>query len=233
MDSENKKLTDTEVLTPDDDPTTPEDQQDEGAAGGAGAAAAAVDEAEKDLLGTTTAATAIPPANLEATLLSQEDRDRLADEKFQAVEEEFQRTMEELGDDDAMARFRAEYEKLHRTLLKSRDNEKKLFAKCKELNLELSANTIKVQTAVKMSQNDRQTIGNLKKEIKKAWQMVETVNEKESHSKETIQHLKSEISNAQNILEQGAALNVGQENSVNELIRVSSCGSGSDFSERA
>jgi hypothetical protein len=40
------------------------------------------------------------------------------------------------------------------------------------------ANAAKVQTALKLSEEDQQTIGALKKEIEKAWKMVDASHEK-------------------------------------------------------
>lgn len=51
--------------------------------------------------------------------------------------------------------FRIEYEKLHRALKKSHESEKRLIKKCRELNAEIVANAAKVQTALKLSQEDQ------------------------------------------------------------------------------
>ena len=44
------------------------------------------------------------------------------------------------------------------------------------------ANAAKVQTALKLSQEDQNTIGSLKREIEKAWKMVDSAHEKVSLS---------------------------------------------------
>lgn len=62
------------------------------------------------------------------------------------------------------------------------------------------------------------TIQNLKKEIERAWKMVEASHEKEQRAKETIHNLKAEITNLNTLVEQGAGLSVNQENTVNSLI---------------
>jgi chromosome segregation ATPase len=62
------------------------------------------------------------------------------------------------------------------------------------------------------------TIQNLKKEIERAWKMVEASHEKEQRAKETIHNLKAEITNLNSLVEQGAGLSVNQENTVNSLI---------------
>merc|ERR1712166_1195210 len=55
--------------------------------------------------------------------------------------------------------------KLHRALKKSHESEKRLIKKCRELNAEIVANAAKVQTALKLSQEDQNTIASLKKEL--------------------------------------------------------------------
>eukprot|EP01002_Notosolenus_urceolatus_P000606 NODE_114_length_2750_cov_114.198815_g90_i0.p1 GENE.NODE_114_length_2750_cov_114.198815_g90_i0~~NODE_114_length_2750_cov_114.198815_g90_i0.p1 ORF type:complete len:895 (-),score=391.13 NODE_114_length_2750_cov_114.198815_g90_i0:64-2415(-) len=50
--------------------------------------------------------------------------------------------------------------------------------------------------------------------------MVDAAHEKENRAKDTIQQLKREIANLSQLVEQGAGLTVGQENTVNELIKV-------------
>ena len=65
--------------------------------------------------------------------------------------------------DRSLEKFRAEYEKLHRALKKSHDSEKRLMNKCRELNAEIVANSAKVATALKLSQDDQSTIAQLKK----------------------------------------------------------------------
>ena len=60
-------------------------------------------------------------------------------------------------------KFKIEYEKLHKALIKSHESEKRLMSKCRELNSELVANSAKVQTALKLSQDDQNTIAQLKK----------------------------------------------------------------------
>ena len=102
---------------------------------------------------------------------------------------------------------------------KSHESEKRLIRKCRELNQEIVANAAKVQTAIKLSQEDQNTIASLKKEIEKAWKMVDASNEKEQRAKETIQQLKMEIANLSRLVEQGAGLTLGQENTVNELMK--------------
>ena len=50
--------------------------------------------------------------------------------------------------------------------------------------------------------------------------MVDAAHEKEMRARETIQSLKLEISNLSKLVEQGAGLTMGQEHSVNELLKI-------------
>ena len=58
------------------------------------------------------------------------------------------------------------------------DNEKRILKKCRELNAEIVANAAKVQTALKLSEEDQSTIASLKKELEKAWKLVDSSHEK-------------------------------------------------------
>ncbi len=74
--------------------------------------------------------------------------------------------MTELLGDKSLEKFKVEYEKLHKALVKSHESEKRLMQKCRELNAELVANSAKVQTALKLGQEDQNTIASLRKVIK-------------------------------------------------------------------
>ncbi|XP_071828537.1 cilia- and flagella-associated protein 58-like [Apostichopus japonicus] len=142
------------------------------------------------------------------------------DSAFESLEKDFQEVLNELMGDKSLEKFRTEYEKLHRALKKSHDSEKRLMQKCRELNAEIVANSAKVATALKLSTEDQTTIAQLKKEIEKAWKMVDASQEKEQRARETIQSLKLEIFNLSKLVEQGAGLSMGQEHSVNELLKA-------------
>mmetsp|Transcript_11726 Transcript_11726/g.15306 ORF Transcript_11726/g.15306 Transcript_11726/m.15306 type:complete len:887 (-) Transcript_11726:297-2957(-) len=136
---------------------------------------------------------------------------------FEALERDFQEVLSELVGDKSLEKFRVEYEKLHRALRKSHEQEKRLVKKCRELNAEIVNNAAKVQTALKLSQEDQANIATLRKEIDRAWKMVETAHQKEERAKETITSLKDEIEKLSKLVEKGAGLSMGQENQVKEL----------------
>ncbi|XP_067858802.1 cilia- and flagella-associated protein 58 [Heptranchias perlo] len=148
------------------------------------------------------------------------EKGTLEDNAFEALERDFQEVLTELMGDKGLEKFRIEYEKMHRALKKSHENEKRLMAKCKDLNAEIVANSTKVSTALKLSQDDQSTIDSLKQEIEKAWKMVDSSLEQEKRGKETIRTLKQEISNLTRLVEQGAGLSLGQESSVNDLLKA-------------
>lgn len=149
-----------------------------------------------------------------------DDKPSLDDDAFQSLEKDFQEVIAELMGDKALEKFRIEYEKLHKALKTSHESEKRLMSKCRELNAEIVTNSSKVAQALKLSQDDQASIQQLKQELEKAWKMVDTATERETRARETIQSLKVEISNLTKLVEQGAGLSMGQENSVNELIKV-------------
>jgi chromosome segregation ATPase len=136
---------------------------------------------------------------------------------FEALERDFQEVLAELMGDQSLERFRLEYEKLHRALKKSHEQEKRLVKKCRELNSEILNNQAKIKTALRLSQEDQKTISHLQKEMEKTWKLVYAAQEKETRGKETILALKEEMANLSKLVERGAGLSMNQENMVKEL----------------
>lgn len=81
---------------------------------------------------------------------------------FEKLEKETQEVLNELARDKHLEKFRIEYEKLTKALKKSHENEKRLMTKCRELNAEIASNSVKINTALKLSQEDQTTINSLK-----------------------------------------------------------------------
>ena len=136
---------------------------------------------------------------------------------FEALERDFQEVLSELMGDQSLEKFRLEYEKLHRALKKSHEQEKRLVKKCRELNSEILNNQAKIKTALRLSQEDQKTISHLQKEMEKTWKLVNASQEKETKAKETISALKEEMGNLSKLVERGAGLSINQENMVKEL----------------
>ncbi|ERE78908.1 coiled-coil domain-containing protein [Cricetulus griseus] len=143
----------------------------------------------------------------------------LEETAFEEIERDFQEVLGELSGDKSLEKFRVEYEKLHSVMKKSYDNEKRLMAKCRELNAEIVVNSAKVATALKLSQDDQTTIASLKKEIEKAWKMVDSAYDKEQKAKETILALKEEIVNLTKLVEQGSGLSMDQDSNIRDLLK--------------
>ncbi|XP_040006991.1 cilia- and flagella-associated protein 58 [Xiphias gladius] len=127
--------------------------------------------------------------------------------------EEFQMVLSELVGDKSMDKIRVEYEKLIHALKKSRENEKRLMSKCKELNAEIVSTSTKVAAALKLSQDDETTIASLKRELDKAWKMVDAAHDKEKRDNETIRNLKEEVANLMKIAEQQTSFSMDKEQS--------------------
>ncbi|EMP37624.1 hypothetical protein UY3_05201 [Chelonia mydas] len=153
--------------------------------------------------------------------LLEERNDRLCVEEnaFEALEKDFQEVINELMGDKSLEKFRIEYEKLHTVMKKSYENERRLMSKCRELNAEIVVNSAKVATALKLSQDDQTTITSLKREIEKAWKVVDAAYDKEQKAKETILSLKEEIMNLTKLVEQGSGLSLGQEHNIRDLLK--------------
>lgn len=68
---------------------------------------------------------------------------------------------------ETMAQLKTEYLKINKILQDSMRNESILKKKCAEMSSELNDNSRKLQTAVKLAQNDRTTITTLTRECEK------------------------------------------------------------------
>jgi len=117
-----------------------------------------------------------------------------------------------------MDRFREEYEKLHRALKTSYESEKRLVKKCKELTDTIAGNLTRVKAAIRLTQEDSTTIAVLKKEVDRAWRLVEQAKEKEDVARKIIVDLKSEVAHLHKIVEAGSGLSFAQDNTVQQLM---------------
>jgi len=116
-----------------------------------------------------------------------------------------------------MQRFQAEYEKLYRALKTSYESEKRLVKRCKELNETIVSNATRVKAAMRLTQEDSSTISLLRKEVDRAWKLVETAKEKEDAARRIIQDLKTEVGCLNKIVEEGTGLSWSQDNNVQML----------------
>jgi chromosome segregation ATPase len=142
----------------------------------------------------------------------------LAPTEYEALERDFQLMLQEMQGDQTLEKFRQDYEKLHRTLKRSHEIEKRLIKKCKDLNRDIQVNARNVAEALKMAQKDSEEIKKLKNEVEQAWKLVDHHNEMEQRSKQTIQNLKQELHKLGKIVEQGAGIAVDQKTTINDLM---------------
>ena len=120
--------------------------------------------------------------------------------------------------EQSLEKFRIEYEKLHRALKTSYESEKRLVKRCKDLNETILQNAARVKAAIKLTQEDSQTIAILRKEVDKAWKLVEQAKNNEEKARKIISDLKNEISHLSKIVDKGSGLNVGEDNSVTKMM---------------
>ncbi|NWV47854.1 CFA58 protein, partial [Daphoenositta chrysoptera] len=139
----------------------------------------------------------------------------LEESAFEALEKDSQEFISILNRDEALEKFRVEYEKLLAIMKKSRENEKHLMEKCRKLSAELVEKSSKVAVLTKLTKDDGETISSLKTELEKAWKMVDRAHEREQKTKETINSLKKEILRLNNLMKERA----GQEYNVEDLLR--------------
>lgn len=95
-------------------------------------------------------------------IVSFQDMGIEVDDSSESIQE-FQMILDELIGDKSMDKIRGEYEKLIQVLIKSRENEKRLMSKCRELNAKIVSTTTKVADALKMRQEDETKMNFLKR----------------------------------------------------------------------
>lgn len=139
--------------------------------------------------------------------------------QYEALERDFREVLSAMVGEKSMERFRAEYEKLHRALKTSYESEKRLVKRCKELNDTIANNATRVKAALRLTQEDSNTITVLKREVDKAWKLVEQAKEKEEKARKIIQDLKGEIAHLHKIVEQGSGLTFNQDNNVQQMLQ--------------
>lgn len=151
--------------------------------------------------------------------MADKEKDGYDASAFEALEADFNETLTQLAQDSSLQKFKVEYEKLYDHFKKSHTQEKRLIHKVRELNDEIMNNAKKVQTALKLSEEDQAQITRLKEEVDRAWKMVDASKEKELRAKETIQELRKEIDNLTTLVDKGAGLSLDHENAINAITK--------------
>lgn len=91
--------------------------------------------------------------------------------------------------------------------------------RCKELNETIVSNATRVKAALRLTQEDSSTISLLKKEVDRAWKLVETAKDKEERARKIILDLRAEIAHLTKIVEGGTSLSVSAENNVQKMLQ--------------
>lgn len=141
-------------------------------------------------------------------------------ELYEQLERDFKDVLQSMVGEKTMDRFRTEYEKLHRALKTSYENEKRLVKNVKELNEIIVGNAARVKAAIKLTQEDSATIGLLKKEVEKCWKLVETAKDKEEKARKIIGDLRTTIAELHKTVELGSGLHFSQDNTVQQLMQA-------------
>lgn len=139
---------------------------------------------------------------------------------FQCLEIEFNCVLHDISSDRQLGHFHREYEKLLCALTSSHENEKKLMKKCQEMNSNILESTVKVQQALRLSQEENDHIRAFQTDLERAVNTLEAFKEKEDKAKNTIQRLHQEIGHLGVVMEQGSGLAVGQDSTMRELSRA-------------
>ena len=142
----------------------------------------------------------------------------LDQQQYEKLEQDFKAVLESMVGEKSMQRFQNEYEKLYRALKTSYESEKRLVKRCKELNETIVGNATRVKAALRLTQEDSSTISLLKKEVDRAWRLVETAKDKEEKARRIIQDLRAEIAHLTKIVEGGTSLSVSADNNVQKMI---------------
>jgi len=129
-------------------------------------------------------------------------------------------TLAEIAGDASLVAFRGEYEKLHAAFASSLASERSLTQKCRDLNAEVVENATKVQTALRLSEDDQATINGLKQEIEQAWKLVDATKEKEARTAASVDALKTEMANLERAAESGADVSTEKDEEIKQLMQV-------------
>jgi chromosome segregation ATPase len=139
--------------------------------------------------------------------------------EFEVFEKDFQFVLQELAGDKSLERFRLEYEKLHKALKASHDNEKRHIKRCKELNTEINSHAVKVQIALKLAKEDAQEITHIKSEVDKTWKLVDYARDKEEQLKSQLTLMKAEVVELTRRIELDDVVPVAQQQLVDSLVK--------------
>eukprot|EP00924_Labyrinthula_sp_SR-Ha-C_P000841 augustus_masked-scaffold_7-processed-gene-5.6-mRNA-1 protein AED:0.80 eAED:0.81 QI:0/-1/0/1/-1/1/1/0/815 len=115
--------------------------------------------------------------------------------------------------------LKQEYEHLYEEYEKSKEREELLTSKAKELSEIISNNAVRLQSAIKLSQEDQNTIETLKNEVKKAWELLNFSNIKEKAFQEKSENMEAENDRMTSLLEHELELKADLKRTLESLDR--------------
>ena len=110
----------------------------------------------------------------------------LQPQEFEALEKDYQQFLNELTGDSSLDRFRNEYDKLHKAMKQSYENEKRLIRKGRELNTEIVNSMSKVKQAIQLTQVDSEYIQQMQEELQNTIKMFDLSREREEKNKQKV-----------------------------------------------
>ncbi|KAJ3403745.1 hypothetical protein HDU80_003781 [Chytriomyces hyalinus] len=155
-----------------------------------------------------------PQPQTDAATANQEKQDN----DFILCETEFQTTLESLQGIDDLAKFRTEYEKMHKAVLRSRHHAMVVLRQREELEKEYRLNADLLEEGARLSVGDQVAIRQLKDQISNAEGVIDTNNKNEENLREELRQLRLDTASLTTQLKQGVGLSVSQERTLNELI---------------
>ncbi|KAJ3057197.1 hypothetical protein HK097_011202 [Rhizophlyctis rosea] len=159
------------------------------------------------------------PETPKISVPGEDERDE-HDHLVNSMNGEVDDTVRATSQDDIFAKFRAEYEKMHRAAIRSWDHSQKMFSQYRDYYGEFLANDASKQESAKTTMADQQTLKTLKAQIKRAEEMVEASGHREELSKEELRQLRADVTNLNATLKQGVGLSAVQERTLQELTQT-------------
>ncbi|TPX45819.1 hypothetical protein SeLEV6574_g03638 [Synchytrium endobioticum] len=142
------------------------------------------------------------------------------DASFSQVEHQYTLFLAVLALDPDLARFKAEYEKLHRVLLRSRAHWQRTLAQYEELSLERNANMASTIEASKVVAQDQEIARQLRIHIKKTEESVVSLEKRDQGVKDELKLLQIDVAALHATIKQGVSLSVMQERTLAELAQA-------------
>ena len=89
--------------------------------------------------------------------------------------------------------------------------------RCKELNSETAANSVKVQIALKLSHEDNVAMDQVKQDVDRTWKLVDAAREKEEATKKKLAEYKYELTELRRKVDSNDVIPLEQQNLLEEL----------------